>query len=80
MNKNTCLDILEKAVEIGLDYSATAEKEVHFTKIDPEYVKEYKTNKELQFFHITDKKPLGREFEKWYLWEMQINLKSLENM
>ena len=64
MNKNTCLDILEKAVEIGLDYSATAEKEVHFTKIDPEYVKEYKTNKELQFFHITDKKPLGREFEK----------------
>lgn len=64
MNKEICLDILEKAVEIGLDYSATAGREVHFTKIDPEYVKEYKTNKELQFFHITDRRPLGREFEK----------------
>ena len=64
MNKEICLDILEKAVEIGLDYSATAGREVHFTKIDPEYVKEYKANKELRFFHITDRRPLGREFEK----------------
>lgn len=64
MDRNICLDILEKTVEIGLDYSATAGKEVHFTKIDPEYVKEYGTNKELEFFHITDGKPLGREFEK----------------
>ena len=47
-----------------MNYSATAGKEVHFTKIDPEYVKEYGTNKELEFFHITDGKPLGREFEK----------------
>lgn len=64
MNRDICLDILEKAMEIGLDYSATAGREVHFTKIDPEYVKEYKTNKELEFFHIRDRKPLGREFEK----------------
>lgn len=64
MDRNICQDILEKAVAIGLDYSATAGKEVHFTKIDPEYVKEYGTNKELEFFHITDGKPLGREFEK----------------
>lgn len=64
MDRGICLDILERAVEMGLNYSATAGKEVHFTKIDPEYVKEYGTNKELEFFHITDGKPLGREFEK----------------
>ena len=64
MDRDICLDILERAVEMGLNYSATAGKEVHFTKIDPEYVKEYGTNKELEFFHITDGKPLGREFEK----------------
>lgn len=64
MDRGICLDILERAIEMGLNYSATAGKEVHFTKIDPEYVKEYGTNKELEFFHITDGKPLGREFEK----------------
>ncbi len=64
MDKNICLDILERALEIGLNYSATAGKEVHFTKIDPEYIKEYEINKELEFYHITNGKPLGREFEK----------------
>lgn len=64
MEADVCEDILKKAVEIGLDYSATAGNEVHFTKIDPEYVKEYGVNKKLKFLHITDGKPFGRNFEK----------------
>lgn len=64
MEADVCEDILQKGIEIGLDYSATAENEIHFTKIDPEYVKEYGVNEKLKFTHITDGKPFGRNFEK----------------
>ena len=64
MNADICEDILKKALELKLDYSATAGDEVHFTKIDPEYVKEYGVNEKLKFTHITDGKAFGRNFEK----------------
>lgn len=58
-------DILKEGMKLGLEFSATAGEEIHYTKMDNEYTRLNQEKDKLYFFNLKDLKDIKRrKFEK----------------
>lgn len=65
MPEKICEDILKKGMEFGLEFSATAGKEIHYTRMDNEYTRLSEGKESLIFINIKSKEQIvGKKFEK----------------
>ena len=66
MDREMCLDILKKAVELRLNYSGTAGYDVCFTKMDKEYFGEAEREDTKYIFHSNENfdNTIAFDFEK----------------
>lgn len=62
IDREVAYDILSKASEINLDYSATGEKNIYYSKLDTEYIKASQDeNSGLNFIYDKDKKNILKD-------------------
>lgn len=54
MNKEMCLDILKKGIELKLNYSATSGYNVCYSQLDTEYYNEFKSSETKYTFHSNE--------------------------
>lgn len=54
MNKEMCLDILKKGLELNLNYSATSGYDVCYSQLDTEYYNEFKSPETKYTFHSNE--------------------------
>ena len=55
MDKEMCLDILKKGIELGLKYSGTSGYDVCYSQLDTEYYTEFKLENTKYTFHSNEK-------------------------